>query len=191
MPVDLGSVEKKLGLPNRYGLCGGMSAAAADYFLARMPVPTDSKAPARGSALYTYLYSRQAASLGPMGAMALKYGEWMKLSDGEVARRTLDELPRIVEMVERGEVVVLGLVLEGAGGAPWDNHQVLAYGVVRRGGGTDVKVYDPNYPKADDVVIRVMDDGRAARMGPGTRGRTVRGVFRMPYEPAVPRADEK
>jgi hypothetical protein len=80
-----------------------MSAAAADYFLARMPVPTDSKAPARGSSLYTYLYSRQAASLGPMGAMALKYGEWMKLSDGEVARRTLDELPRILEMVERGD----------------------------------------------------------------------------------------
>src|SRR3954462_5939222 len=28
-----------LGLPSEFGLCGGMSIAAADYYLAKVPVP--------------------------------------------------------------------------------------------------------------------------------------------------------
>ena len=45
LPIDLGAAaETSLGLPRRFGLCGGMSCAAADYFLA---VPQSQRARGR------------------------------------------------------------------------------------------------------------------------------------------------
>ncbi len=36
LPFSLGGLEKHLNLPNDFGLCGGMSFAAADFFLAEI-----------------------------------------------------------------------------------------------------------------------------------------------------------
>lgn len=185
MPLDLG-VDRGLGLPTRYGLCGGMSAAAADYFLARREVPGDVEPPARGSALWNYLYMRQAASLGVWGAMSLKFAEWMRLPDAEVRAKTKVEVEGMAAALERGEVVVVGQVLEGPGGKAWENHQVLAYGVERAEGEVRIRVYDPNMPRRDDVVIRVREDGSSVRTGGGKRDREMRGLFRMPYEAVRP-----
>src|SRR5204863_294830 len=70
-----------LGLPREYGLCGGMSLAAADFYLANKPVPDFTKPPAQGTPLYEYMYQRQADSMGPLGVMALKFWGWMRLPD--------------------------------------------------------------------------------------------------------------
>lgn len=197
LPVDLGAAaESRLGLPRHYGLCGGMSFAAADYYLARAAVPADTHPPVRGSRLYLYLYKRQATSVGPSGAMALKFLEWMRLPDtgaDSCRARTAAELPPIRAALQRGEPVMLGLVLTSAARRqePWNNHQVLAYAIAAPSvpGAEELRIYDPNFPHRDDVVIRIVqepDGPRCSRIVPGRRETAVRGVFRMAYEPVDP-----
>lgn len=170
-----------------------MSFAAADYFLSRTPIPPDTRPPSRGEPLYVYLYKRQATSIGPMGAMGLKFIQWMRLPDSgpeSTHALTLQELPGIAAALLRHEPVVLGLVLVRGGQEPWNNHQILAYGlddsVPNR---TDIRVYDPNFPKRDDVVIRITregDDCSILSIVPHRRSLPIRGVFRMSYVPVVP-----
>ncbi len=193
LPIDLGS--KATNLPSSFGLCGGMSFAAADYFLAHKAPPLDTRPPTQGTPLYTYLYKRQATSIGPMGAMGLKFIQWMRLPTtgaGSTHELTLQELPGIVAALSRHEPVVLGLVLVTAAETPepWHNHQVLAYGLDESvAGRTDIRIYDPNFPKRDDVVIRVVREGEDCLIEsvvPGRRTSKVRGLFRMSYVAVVP-----
>lgn len=147
-------------VPQSFGLCGGMSAAAADFFYARASVPAVSKPPVFGTRFYDYIQQRQFDSLGSMGFMALKFAEWMRLPDvGEnsTTRRTAAEVPGIVERLRSGQLVPLGLVKTKVGaGVIWDNHQVLAYGVAAAGvDAVELRVYDPNYPGDDEHVIRI------------------------------------
>ena len=166
-------------------------------FLAGVPAPGDTQPPARNSPLYVYLYERQAASVGPAGVMGLRFVEWMRLpDDGEdgTRARTLAELPAIRAALSRGEPVILGLVLLRSSDhvGPWNNHQVLAYAMARGAGeAEEMRIYDPNLPRRDDVVIRITDEGglpRLARVAPGRREMAIRGMFRMAYvarEPAI------
>lgn len=162
-----------------------MSYAAADYFIAKREVPADTTPPKEGTPLYKYLYKRQAASIGPMGAMGLKFMEWMRLTDAETHARTLVELPAITRALARDEPVVLGLVYVSSKQTlePWHNHQVLAYAARAEGGITELLIYDPNYPRRDDVVIRVSsgEETTITEVVPGRRVINVRGVFRMGY----------
>ena len=96
----LGGMGASLGMPSRFGLCGGMSFAAADYYLAAKAVPPDTRPPVQGTSLYNYIYARQAASNGFLGSMGIKFVEWMQLPDDEVRRRTADELPAIAAALE-------------------------------------------------------------------------------------------
>jgi hypothetical protein len=199
LPLEGTGLEKRLGLPDRFGLCGGMSFAAADYFLSGWTVPDISTPPERGSDLYDYLYRRQVSTLSPAGMQALKFMEWMDLaeegSDGTHAR-TLAELGAIVESLQRGEPAVLGLVLVGRGSESengrreiWQNHQVLAYASRRLPMNVvEISIYDPNYPLRDDVVVRVIGgpEVRMSRIVPGGRTTAVRGFFRMPYAQVQP-----
>lgn len=196
LPIDLGAAaEISLGLPRRFGLCGGMSSAAVDYFIAGAPVPASTRPPARGTPLYNYLYQRQTASMGPSGAMALKFLEWMRLPDDGpdgCRARTAAELPAIRVALERGEPVIIGLVLTSAARhqEPWNNHQVLAYAISSRTAAAapqEIRIYDPNFPGRDDVVIRISGDPGepvCSRVA-GRRETVVRGFFRMPYSPAA------
>lgn len=193
LPIDLGTKSTKL--PSSFGLCGGMSFAAADYFLAHKESPPNTRPPAQGTALYTYLYKRQATSIGPMGAMGLKFIQWMRLPTsgaGSTHELTLQELPGIAAALTRREPVVIGLVLVTAAETPepWHNHQVLAYGVDESvAGRTDIRIYDPNFPKRDDVVIRITREGEDCLIEsivPNRRTSRVWGLFRMSYVPVVP-----
>lgn len=193
LPIDVG--VKPSNLSSSFGLCGGMSFAAADYFIAHKAPPPDTRPPAQGTQLYTYIYKRQATSIGPMGAMGMKFVEWMKLPTSgpdSTHARTLQELPGIVAALRRQEPVVLGLVLVSAADSrePWNNHQVLAYGVDESvSGRTDIRIYDPNFPKRDDVVIRITREGEDCSIEsivPNRRTSKVRGLFRMSYIPVVP-----
>ena len=129
---------------------------------------------------------------------------------------TIAELGEIRAGLSAGRPRVLGLVFNhhlankeasGPAGVPWENHQVMAYDVVASPGSpgaVSIRIYDPNYPKQDDVVIRCRPRiGGMMMVGPwggveaplmgaecervvGTRrGMAVRGVFVMPYSGAV------
>jgi hypothetical protein len=171
-----------------------MSCAAADYFLAARPVPTLSTPPEHGTALYTYLFVRQQESFGALHAAALRFVEWMHLpDDGQegTRARTAPELPGIESALARGQPVILGLVLVSSKETrePWLNHQVLAYGARREGETLILSIYDPNFPKRDDVVIRVgQRDGLpwCEREVPGRSPMHIRGMFKMPYVPGDP-----
>ncbi len=155
-------LDSGLGLPSEFGLCGGMSLAAADFYLAKRPVPDLTKPPEQGTPLYEYLYQRQADSMGPLGVMALKFWTWMKLPDhsdtGDCTQKlTAGELPSIVKRLKARQLVPIGLVLTNSkDGKLWENHQILGYGVKEcEHGVVELLVYDPNYPRDDKVVIRV------------------------------------
>jgi hypothetical protein len=111
---------------------------------------------------------------------------------GSTHALTLEELPGIIAALSRREPVVLGLVLVTASESkePWNNHQVLAYDLDESvAGRTDIRIYDPNYPLRDDVILRITRDGQDCSIEsivPNRRTWRVRGLFRMSYVPASP-----
>lgn len=165
-PIPLGGLDVRLGAPEHYGLCGGMSFAAADFFLAGRAVPRDDREPRAGSTLFKYLRDRQTASLGPKMQLIGTFGRWMSAPDEGLSgtrSATLLNLPAMLETLAAGRPVVLGLVYvryannrgsAARAGTPWENHQVLGIGTERVAGGVTLRVYDPNYPLRDDVRIR-------------------------------------
>lgn len=227
-------IEELVKAPTRYGKCGGMSAAAADFFLCRMDVPTTTKPPADGTPLFAYISKRQIDSLGTLAVMTGKFMEYMRLPDRSAsgpsaASLTAATIAPLLTRLEAGELVPLGLVYVAAAAAPqgapkpdapatpqpstvanprigklWENHQVLAFASPgqqdqwNREHTARIRIYDPNFPGNDDVVISVT----LAPSQPGQpqealceqlvgTGRTipVRGVFTMPYEHHTPPAD--
>jgi hypothetical protein len=208
------SAERLLGIRlDAFGLCGGMSFAAADMFLADRSRPDQAAPPPAGSALYGYLYRRQADSLGGLYVEGLRFARWMALPEGTIAgtaKRTEDELRSARALLDSGLPAVLGLNYIAAGEAEvWQNHQVLAFGYDATGDGAiSIRVYDPNFPGRDDVTIRgksitvgTLDDpthpgakldvtGLECRQFVGPRDlRPVRGFFVMPYAPVIPPTD--
>jgi hypothetical protein len=126
--------------------------------------------------------------------MGLKFVEWMHLPDDGpdgAHARTLAALPAITRALSRGEPVILGLVLVRAEGRAkaWDNHQVLALSA--ESDGSSIRIYDPNFPRRDDITITIRHQGDSTTIRqhiPGRPDIPVRGFFRMPYTPAVPPA---
>lgn len=216
LPIKLGGLERAIGVPQRFGLCGGMSFAAADYFLAQQQIPALARPPADGTPLYKYISTRQADSLGEKLAHAPRFAHWMRRADDGFAgtrELTLAELAGIESAIADQKPAHLGLVFSsrgqkrrGSGGATWENHQVLCYAVRRPSPmTTDLCIYDPNYPGSDDAVIRctiqpVTWDTAAPlgnwripifgatceRIVPRRSREPVRGVFAMNYTPRTP-----
>lgn len=209
------SLGRALGISlDAFGLCGGMSFAAADLFLAGRSAPETSAPPPAGSPLYGYLYRRQSDSLGGLAVEGLRFARWMALPQGTpigTNKRSYDELPALRANLDAGRLVVLGLnyVSSSDRQAVWQNHQVLATGYTAGGdGAVTIQIYDPNYPGRDDMTIRAslltagaIDDPRTpgakadvpgldCRQFLGERElRPVRGFFVMPYAPAAPPGD--
>ncbi|MFZ2873249.1 MAG: hypothetical protein WAZ94_02070 [Phycisphaerales bacterium] len=192
-------------LPDRFGLCGGMSAAAADFFWADLPRPDATSPPVQGTPLYEYLHARQMDSLGDELLMVLKFWQWMNLPDAaeegqSTASLTAAEVPIITARLREKGLVPVGLVYvkhsrnaAAAGsraGALWDNHQVLAYASSEPAPGTTIfRIYDPNYPDDDGVTVtvRTVEGGiRCELRAGGGKVRAVRGIFGMPYARVTP-----
>ncbi|MDX2131949.1 MAG: hypothetical protein SFY69_07855 [Planctomycetota bacterium] len=184
-------------VPAEFGLCGGMSLLVADYYLAGQRPPDDTTPPAPGTPLYDAIAARQLESFGEGGVMVLAFRRWMSLPDDggadeeSTASLTRAELAGILRRLDRGELVPLGLVYvrsrtnsrapQSRVGVLWQNHQVLAYGYEPGEAGVRVRVYDPNYPGDDGVVIAPAQGVWERRTGTGKVTR-VRGFFPMPYE---------
>ena len=64
LPFKLPKLPGATEVSAYYGLCGGMSSAACDFYYAEKPVPAFNKVPDRGTPLYQYLYDRQLDTFG-------------------------------------------------------------------------------------------------------------------------------
>lgn len=193
-------VNVVLALPNGQkvttsGRCGGMAYAAADHWLAHVPVPpwtaatyAPGRVPPKENWLGDYIYRRQLESF--LVASALKFALWSVLPDerawysaGLHALTLHDEVPELVRRLDEGHPVVLGLVVARELGAMAHNHQVLAYGYeVDEHGATTVLVYDSNAP-GRQTRLTPTDDGWHS-----TTGELWRGFFLQDYAPATPPA---
>lgn len=201
-----------------YGLCGGMSAAAADYFYAGRATPELRDVPEQGTTLYSYLYRRQLDSFSPFGEPVMRFMKWMRMNeDGPLGtwERSYSQFEQLKALFDAGlPLQPIGLVFAAAQEPLWENHQVLAYGYTERSpSAIDIKIYDPNYPENDQVVIRAETMAlRGSSSSGGTKraaalrcrrvaivadtlGRAVedvrpaRGIFLMPYEMVMPPAE--
>lgn len=211
LPFTLPGLPKLKRITGYYGLCGGMSSAACDYFLAGRHVPERDEPPTPRTSLYRFLFRRAMDSFR-MGESILRFAQWMALDQegaNGLSRLTLVEFDRLREALTQHQLVPLGLVisqgkdLKTIARDVWLNHQVLAYGCVENADGSvDIRVYDPNTPRNDDVYIRVrrvlpeetspdaqalgLDGVRCEPVNLRIHPMQVRGFFLMPYEPAEP-----
>lgn len=141
----------------RNGLCGGMAWYVRERFEAGAAIPPDEMAPANGSPLFQVLVRRQVQSLE---WMRTPFGFWWIAAFGadRTARRTREhELPRIRATIDRGRLAMVGLVRH-QGINPFSlsaSHQVVGFGYSIDGAMTTLRVYDPNHPNVDSVVVVV------------------------------------
>lgn len=178
-----------------FGLCGGMCWTALDrYFAQRLPQALETPSP--GEPLYEEVLQRQVN--------ALAHGVWADIHawhEKPDARRwlwqrhdagsgSLAGYGAVRRSLAAGRPVLLCLIrVEGPFANPTANHMVLAWShdhdrKAKRG---RIRVYDPNHPTRDDVVVELAlsrDEGRIA-MSQST-GEPVRGLFVIDYDRPMP-----
>lgn len=199
-PFDGAKLGSLPGVPDYYGLCGGMCFSAADYFTAGKAIPSTTSPPLKNSPLYDSLFERQVDSFGVAGLTVSTFLAWMALPDDTLIgtqASTFDEIEEVLARLKKGKLAVLGLVIASTpqGGMVWENHQVLAYGTEKVSPSVlKLRIYDPNYPGRDDCYIRCekfviedfFDDTDAYRctefLG-NNQVRRIRGIFKIDYSP--------
>ena len=170
-------------------------------------------APHQGTRLQRYLFQRQMDSMGGLGQQVAKVAQWTCLPDdtllGTQARTSCGIQRLIRQKLDDRNPVVLALIYEHASSVKelsrciFNNHQVLAYAYQQDGfGGYSIKVYDPNLPGRNDVIIRcepvvlgtvasptgaeTVMGFRSTQLLGGVLYKQVRGYFAMPYQPEQP-----
>jgi hypothetical protein len=166
-----------------------MVFAAADYWLAGVPVP-----PERSPEVFRHFCRRLIDSWAlPFGL--LRYYDWQRRPGGSrtvlgvvrpgLIRLTVaEEVPKIAAAIDAGLPAPLGLVKVHS----WDprqmprNHQILAFGYAIDDSKIELRCYDPNWP-SDDVILTVPagDLDADAPVVHSIEGTTGRGVFHVPY----------
>ncbi len=205
--LDLG-LAGRVGLGNAsQGMCGGMVFGARDFFQAALPLPTDDRPPAQGTALFDFIAARLLDSFNGPGGIS-QYAQWMLMPSadmnlffltrrGTFARSVLSSWPTVRADIDAGLPSPLALVtvhtadLSKIGRC----HQVLAYGYsVDNAGAVVLDVYDPNTgpDSADDVHIS-FDAADPHHVSPITHninidGTTLHGFFRSSFTPKIPPA---
>ena len=137
------------------GLCGGMSWFVREQFEAGLPVPTDTEAPANGSPLFRALVRRQVLSLDWLRT-PLRFW-WMGAIGPErgVAPHPGRRVATDPADIDAGRLAMVGLVRH-SGLNPFrltQSHQVLAYAYEVDGDAVTLRIYDPNWPGRDDVLL--------------------------------------
>jgi hypothetical protein len=192
-----------------YGLCGGMSAAAVDFLNYGRGIPPVQAAPRRGTKFHRYLFRRAIDSFA-MGESILRFARWMLLPDkgpNGAWRLTYKAWEEVRAALDQHRLVPLGQLrakaanLQEVARRVWENHQVLAYGYIQNpDGSADIRIYDPNCQKDDNVFMHVEQVQVGEQDGAPIYGltsyesdcaekrRELHGFFAMPYEPAEPPA---
>ena len=185
------------------GLCGGMAFAARDYFEAGRTPTTETTAPGEGR-LFDFLCARLFDSFDlPMGPA--RYLELMSpmLADGESiwsragllphgrAWRTIrDEWPKVRADIDAGHPSPLGLIKVKSSDPRQlkQDHQVLAYGYDLTGGLLTLRLYDPNQPERDDVMLSAgpLDPTRPLAITPSPPTGPIHAFFRVAYAAVDP-----
>lgn len=169
------------------GLCGGMVYTVADLYAAHVPVPPDREPFANGSPRFKAIVRRQVESLYYL-TVPIRFWTRMALGGsfgGDRARATYErEWPRAREILDRGELVPIGLIRVSAMN-PYEltkNHQVIAWGYAEDGRGVTLRLYDPNWPDRDDVTATLVLDAalRPSHLEQST-GEPLLGWFVLPY----------
>lgn len=197
---------------SKYGLCGGMCAAAYDFALAGKAIPETAEVPHQGTRLQRYLFKRQIDSLGGLGQQAIKVAQWTSLPDDTplgTEARTAKEFNSIQKKLDDKNPVMLALIyvrtssLLELSRVIFNNHQVLAYSyLMDPSSEIKIRVYDPNLPGRDDVVIhsqpvllgemstpsspQAITGLKSTQAVGGVFYRDVRGFFCLPYMPVRP-----
>lgn len=165
--IDLGTIN--FG-KNDFGLCGGMSAGAADHFNAGSAAPVTTSTPSSGS-LYDYLYARQVDSLvdhGKHGVRALILGMVLPEKDLKdpvfnkvvlegLNSRTQDHIKKAKGRFANNKVAPILLVKTGVPSPNpanikakiTTNHQVLGIGYFKNRGQRVVAIWDPDLSFGD------------------------------------------
>jgi hypothetical protein len=177
-----------------FGLCGGMSWAALDHYLAGTPIPSQSTIPAQGTELFSRLVGRQADSLGRMELLG-RVVTWQVLPDsGQWWRFWLDNAGKLVEhtewpqlraSLEAGRPQSLCLIRSRGVGGIAKNHQVVATGYeIVPDGRVNIDLYDPNHPGMSPQIS--FQPGAASnRINPRqSTGEPLRGFFVWPHKAA-------
>ncbi|MFT3700161.1 MAG: pentapeptide repeat-containing protein [Kofleriaceae bacterium] len=131
------------------GRCGGMVYAALDYFHAGRKTPTTATLPANGSVLSTYIWQRQytAATEHLWDFVGANLNVGGSVTSGVFNAGFTQWLPILKRFIEKGEPVMLGLVVPDGNPFNWgDNHFVLAVGFQGSGDSVVIFVYDPDRP---------------------------------------------
>ena len=163
--IRLGVIDPRLvGVGDaKSGLCGGMTLFVRERFEAGRPIPADVTAPANGSPLFRAIVRRQVQSLDWM-RVPLAFWLAAVMRPATLARRTLEvHWPRIRTEIDAGRPAMVGLVRHhGPNPMQLDrDHQVLAFAYETDGpsGTITIRLYDPNWPDRDDVVIHLSTAG--------------------------------
>ncbi len=155
------------------GLCGGMTYAALDYFLAGMEIPQDEMAPPHeGVPLFDFLVDRLFDSFGlDTVTLILKlinpaYPDSdenmlssLGLANGRAAVMAHQEWPIIRGDIDSGKPspMVIITVKSLNPGELGECHQILAYGYSVHGHHVTIRAYDPNSPSSDEVFLSFND----------------------------------
>jgi hypothetical protein len=166
-----------VGTITTYGLCGGMSFKALDYYLGSTPIPTHRhgdfgpglKCPPQGTVLYQDIYDRHMETINPITTPSAT-----KFVFGVSYQETVDdEWPLIVAKIDAGEPCPVGLI---SSVGLTKCHQVVAIGYSSTPT-KQIHIYDCNHP--DTSVTLTLDDG--ARLVSESTGESWVGLFMMEY----------
>jgi hypothetical protein len=150
-----------------YGLCGGMSLAAFNYYRHAIPVPTHQAddfgtadgVPAADTRLRNYIYGQQLGSFASASGFLWLTWPWQTPEQilQDQYRDSVAQFDRIRRAIDRGQFVLLGLRNSRIGDLV--GHQVLAFGYEESP--RCVWIYDSNYP---DEPMRVEADPGTERI---------------------------
>jgi hypothetical protein len=173
------------------GRCGGMAAAALDYWHNGLAIPDDGALPTDGSVLGDYIYARL---IDTMVANGWKFFHFMRTPDHPtllngigVARATREEeFPRIRAILDSGKPCLLGLSRARAIGEMSDDHQAVVYGYESDERYTHLLIYDNRFPNREDRLRFTTTYDPSEREIVQTTGEVWRGLFAEPYAPVTP-----
>jgi hypothetical protein len=178
------------------GLCGGMGFTVRDYFEAGWPPPTDTNPPTSGP-LFDFLVRRLFDSFNlPLGPTKYMYLMNPTLPDHETILSNAgaphgrawvminEEWPKIKADIDNGHTSPLGLIKIKSKDPTQmgHNHQVLAYGYELDCTDLTILLYDPNYPKDNNVsmTLNIADPQRSTSIT-HSKGETIFCFFRPEY----------
>jgi hypothetical protein len=158
------------------GLCGGMSFYVRDKYKGSLPVPADTEAPPNGSPLFKNIVRLQVQSLDLMRT-PLHFWQLGRLGPDGAAKRSREvEWPLIKADIDAGRLAMVGLVRK-TGWNPLKltgNHQVVGWAYEVDGETITLRLYEPNWPNRDDVIV-TMDGGTLKQ----STGEDLFGIIRL------------